>query len=182
MTSPSQSLDSLPDIGTPTTAEAPARIVWRQQYDSKRDAIEAQLAAYQPIGETMTVQHMKDETDLNIVLQRFGVGDGSQLPALSQVGIKIDPSWYGDFSNAVDLHTALEQMREAEARFMTLPATLRAKFENNWANLHEWVNDPKNLDEAIHLKMLTPPDGWIPPENRPKPPVPTPAPQPTPAT
>lgn len=179
MTAPvSQSADSLPDIGTPTTADTPARIVWRKQYDYARDAIERRLSDSVPEGESMTEQHHADNADLNIQLARMGVTDGAKIPA--NLFAKVDPSYYGDFSNAVDLHTALEQMREAERRFMELPAELRAKFDNKWANLHEWINDGKNLDEAIRLKMLTPPEGWVAPENR-KPPIPTP-PASTPAT
>lgn len=172
--------DTLPDIGAPTTPDAPARIVWRQQYDYNRDAIERALSDSRPVGDTMTEQHHAADADLNVVLRRFGVTDGSKIP--TDAGIRIDPSWYGDFSNAVDLHTALEQMRAAEERFMTLPAELRAKFDNRWTHLHDWVNDPRNLDEAIALKMLTPPKDWIPPENRPKPTIPTPTPIPAPAT
>lgn len=151
--------DTLPDIGTPTTDDTPARIVWRQQYDYKRDAIERALSDSTPEGDSMTEQHHADDADLNIVLARMGVTDGSKIP--SELGIRIDPSWYGDFSNAVDLHTAMEQMREAQHRFMTLPAGLRAKFDNNWTKLHDWVTNPDNLDEAIELKMLTRPEGHV---------------------
>ena len=171
--------NTLPDIGTPTTDEAPARLVWRQQYDFARDAIEQRLSDSVPVGDSMTEQHHGDATDLNLILRNMGVSDGSIIP--TNLGIKIDPAWYGDFSNAVDLQTALNQMQEAERRFMTLPAQMRALFENKWYKLHEWVNDPTNLDEAIKLRMLSAPPDWIPPDAR-KPPIPTPAPSTAPTT
>lgn len=167
--------DTLPDVGAPATDDTPPRIVWRQQYDYKRDAIERALSDSIPVGDSMTEQHHSDSADLNLQMARMGISDGSRLPA--QTFAHVPPEYFGDFSNAVDIHTALEQMRTAETRFMELPAALRAKFDNNWAKLHDWVNDPKNLDEAIALKMLTPPEGYAPP----KPPIP-PAPISAPAT
>jgi len=163
MTTPTQSVIPL-DIGQPTTADAPARFVWRNQYDHVRDAIEGQLAATKPEGETMTVQHMKDETDLNVIMERYGIGDGSRLPTMDFS--KVDPSYYGDFSDATDLRTALQRFDEAAERFMQLPAKLRTRFNNNWHELHDWVSNPANLDEAIELKMLTAPEGWVAPDAR----------------
>lgn len=152
------------DIGHPATPDAPARFVWRNQYDTARDAIERKLAETQPEGETLTVQHMKDETDINVVMERFGITDGSRLPTMDFS--KVDPSYYGDFSDATDLRTALARFDEAAQRFMLLPAKLRARFNNNWHELHDWVSNPANLDEAIGLGMLTAPEGWLAPDAR----------------
>lgn len=151
------------------------RFQYRHQYDDARDAIEREASATVMHEPSMTMQQFTEDANLNIVLKRFGVGDGSHLPGLEALG-PIDPSYYGDFTNAVDLKGALNAMLEAERRFMDLPAELRARFHNNWVELHDWVNDPANLDEAIELKMLVKPPAPV------QTPVTAPAPTPTPTT
>ena len=101
--------------------------------------------------ESLTVQDEDGSTDLNILLKRMGVNDGSVLPAT--LGIT-DPAYYGDFTDAPDLKTALDRIHEAEERFMMLPPQLRERFHNNALEMLQWVQDPRNIDEAIKLKML----------------------------
>jgi phage internal scaffolding protein len=61
---------------------------------------------------------------------------------------------YGDFTGIGDYHTALNQVIAAEDEFMSLPATLRARFENDPAQLIEFLDNPQNKDEAVQLGLV----------------------------
>ena len=139
----------------------------RHQYDQDTKAEETQATAIVCLDETLTVQAPPEEIDLNAMLRRMGVTDGTALPAMSGV---TDPSYYGDFTDAPDLRTALDNIRDAEEKFMALPPTLREKFQNNALNMLQWVHDARNYDEAVELKMLR----KVSLIEKPEPPVPTP--------
>jgi len=95
---------------------------------------------------TRTQQHFKDETDINNILRQFNIT--GQLPTKA-----ITPR-YGDFTNIGDYHTALNAVIAAEDEFMTLPAQLRARFDNDPAELIEFLNNPENLQEAQKLGLV----------------------------
>lgn len=95
---------------------------------------------------TRTQQHFKDETDINNILRQFNIT--GQLPTKT-----ITPR-YGDFTNIGDYHTALNAVIAAEDEFMTLPAQLRARFDNDPAELIEFLNNPENLQEAQKLGLV----------------------------
>ena len=61
---------------------------------------------------------------------------------------------YGDFSGVHDYHTALNTLIAAESEFGALPAKLRAQFNNEPSNLIEFLNDPKNKDQAIKFGLI----------------------------
>jgi len=95
---------------------------------------------------TRTQQHFKDETDINNILRMFNIT--GQLPKKA-----LTPQ-YGDFSGVLDYHTALNAVIAAEDEFMTLPAQLRARFDNDPQELVEFLNNPNNLDEAQSLGLV----------------------------
>jgi len=93
-----------------------------------------------------TQQHFKDETDINNILRQFNIT--GQLPTKA-----LSPR-YGDFTGIGDYHGALNQVIAAEGEFMTLPAQLRARFDNDPQELIEFLNNPENKDEAIKLGLV----------------------------
>jgi len=95
---------------------------------------------------TRTQQHFKDETDINNILRQFNIT--GQLPTKS-----MSPR-YGDFTGIGDYHDALNKVIAAEDEFMTLPAQLRARFDNDPQELIEFLNNPENLDEAQKLGLV----------------------------
>lgn len=98
---------------------------------------------------TLTQQHFKDETDINNILRQFNIT--GLLPEAP-----LSPR-YGDFTGVVDYHTALNQVIAAEDEFMTLPADLRARFQNDPAQLIDFLNDENNRSEAVNLGLLDTP-------------------------
>jgi len=115
-------------------------------YDTNAASNASGLVCEEP---TRAQQHHKDECDINVILERFG--KTGQLPVNAISGT------YGDFSGVHDYHTALNTLIAAEAEFDGLPAKIRARFDNEPAKLIEFLNDPKNKDQAIELGLVNQP-------------------------
>jgi len=87
----------------------------------------------QAVGEeSRTKQSFKDDCDINKIMKRHA------KTGLIEHLAKREPH-YGDYSKAVDLHTAMEQVRAAEDEFAALPVEVR--------NL--CLNDPTILLNAL---------------------------------
>ena len=98
---------------------------------------------------TLTQQQFKDECDINNIMEKFGMtGLIPQNPLTAS---------YGDFSGVNDYHTALNAIIAAEEQFDALPATLRARFDNDPANLIDFMENPDNRSEAEKLGLVASP-------------------------
>jgi phage internal scaffolding protein len=97
---------------------------------------------------SLAQQHFKDECDINNILRQFNVT--GLLPEAP-----LSPR-YGDFTGIGDYHTALNQVIAAEDEFMALPATIRARFENDPALLIDFLANEENRQEAEKLGLLNP--------------------------
>jgi hypothetical protein len=139
----------------------PNNIDWRTQYDTKRDKEAGDACITYCKDESKTQQQFTIDADLNVIAQRFGL-DGA-IPVTP-----LDPNAYGDYSQVPDLRTVMDISHRAREQFMDLPAKLRTRFNNQPAQLWDFVNDPENADEAVRLGLLKRlPD----PENPPAEPV-----------
>jgi len=112
-------------------------------YDTIAASNESALACEEP---TLAQQHFKDECDINHILRQFNVT--GLLPENP-----LSPR-YGDFTNIGDYHSALNAVIAAEDEFMALPAHIRARFDNDPANLIDFLDNESNKDEAITLGLL----------------------------
>lgn len=96
-----------------------------------------------------TIQEPTEDADINILMKRMGVKDGSALPHFQNAR-----ALYGDFSETpsdpVDL---ANMMRAGELAFMRLPATIRARYHTP-EQLFHFMNDNENYDEAVKLGLL----------------------------
>jgi len=95
---------------------------------------------------SLAQQHLKDECDINVIVERFGVT--GQLPTTP-----LEPS-YGDFSGVSDYHTALNAIKAADEAFMALPAKIRAKFDHDPNALLNYLQNEENRDEAIQIGLI----------------------------
>lgn len=104
-------------------------------------------------GDSRTQQHMMESQDINLIMKKYQkVGiDYNRLPP-SQRGI------YGDFTEAKTYHEAHLAIIEARKGFMTLPSSVRARFENDPQQLFNFLNDPNNQQEAIDIGLIDKPD------------------------
>ncbi|QXP08116.1 MAG: internal scaffolding protein [Arizlama microvirus] len=98
---------------------------------------------------SLTKQSFSQECDINVIMARFektGIlsSENAQTPR------------YGDFSDVIDYDESLRVVMEADEAFMSLPAKVRARFENDPSQLIEFVRDPANVDEAVSLGLMEP--------------------------
>lgn len=63
---------------------------------------------------------------------------------------------YGDFSNALDYMEAKNALIAADEIFMSLPARVRSRVNNDPAQLIAFVEDPENHDELVSLGLVEP--------------------------
>jgi len=112
-------------------------------YDADEVSNETGLICPEP---TMAQQQFRDEADINTIMERFGrTGELVAPVRLPQ---------YGDFDGVNDYHTAMNAVIEAQASFDSLPATLRARFENDPGQFVEFCLDENNRDEAVKLGLI----------------------------
>lgn len=123
------------------------------QFRTANDGLETEMSLLTALEcdpeEDKTVQSDGVDADINVLVKRFGLTVDS-VP---------DPSvWQniGDFSDLTDLHTMQHRVLEAKWAFMELPSHVRERFENEPANLLDFLDDPGNAHEAAELGLLTP--------------------------
>lgn len=109
---------------------------------------------------SLAQQHMRDETDINIIVGRFlktgVIPQGLKLPS------------YADFADVTDFQSAQNVLVAADREFMKIPAQIRARFENDPQQFMMFVMDEKNQEEMIRLGLAT----RIPPVIVPEPVIP----------
>lgn len=120
-------------------------------------------------GPGRTKQSFAEECDINHMLRTYQ--HGGRPPAVNRMAGR-----FGDFSQIPDLHSALNQVKEADYAFAMLPATLRARFNNDAGELLEFMADPANAAEAVELGLVDEEQ----PTPDPEPVEPAPEPQPDP--
>lgn len=131
---------------------SPSRIKWRTQYDDEADARERKATDIYCPEDVQTSQDLSN-SDINLIVARFGINDGSSLP--TNLGFPITPEYYGDFTEIPDLRGALDAQRNITEIFAELPAKVRSRFQNDPYALWEFVNDSNNVEEAVTLGLLS---------------------------
>lgn len=121
------------------------KIFVRNPYNYSMDEV-SQSTGLECKDPSLAQQHMKDECDINVIVERFGVTGKVSLTPL-------EPS-YGDFSGVGDYHTALNKINATKEQFMTLPAKVRAKFDHDPYQLVNFLMDEANRSEAIELGLI----------------------------
>lgn len=122
------------------------QIIPRSRYDDhSKISSECEIHNEEP---TPTQQQFKEECDINVIILKFNKGI---MP------FQKPPGQYGDFSNVPDYHTALNTTIQAEQSFNSLPAKIRAEFQNDPQKLIKFVSNPKNKQKAIDLGLIPKP-------------------------
>jgi phage internal scaffolding protein len=95
---------------------------------------------------SLAQQHFKEECDINTILEKFNIS--GMLPEQP-----LSPR-YGDFTGIGDYHTALNRVIAAQDEFEALPAQIRARFNNDPAQLIEFLENSDNRPEAEELGLV----------------------------
>lgn len=113
--------------------------MWQKLHDPVVDC--------QAADDGMTHQSFQDECDINKIMKRYQ--DTGMIEHVREISTN-----YGDFSNVDDYQTALNKVISAQESFDALPAEIRKRFKNDPAELIDFMNDPKNAQEAVQLGLL----------------------------
>ena len=100
-----------------------------------------------PVGDSRTHQSFAAECDINNIMKKYE--KTGLITHVKEYGRR-----YGDFLGAPDYHTACNQVREAEEMFLTVPASVRAKFGNDPAQFLAFVQDEENRDAMREMGLL----------------------------
>lgn len=104
---------------------------------------------------SLTHQSFKAECDINNIMRKF-----EKTRLLDHVNQH--QGSYGDYLGYEDYQTSLNQIRDAQTAFLTVPAKIRAQFENDPAKFLRFVQDPANADSMVQMGLArrpkTPPD------------------------
>lgn len=94
----------------------------------------------------------RDESDPNVIVERFlKTGDINELVQKNRA-----EGMQGDFSEAKDYFSAMCLVRDVELAFLAYPYKTREKFDHDPKKMLDFINDPKNEDECVELKLFTP--------------------------
>jgi len=122
---------------------------------------------------SLAKQANRDESDINTIMAKY-----EKTGLVNHV--KEYQGRYEDVSNAVDYQAALHIVNEAQEMFLSLPSSIRKRFDNDPAEFLEFATNPANLEELRDLGLLPKekrdPDIYVEPvEPSPSEPEPTPA-------
>lgn len=110
-----------------------------------------------------TKQAEADAADINKIMAKY-----QKTGILPHLNNRVPT--YGDFSEVTDYQDALNTVMRAEAAFMALPSSVRAKFDNDPARFLDFTQDPANLDALREMGLAPPaPPVQVAPEPAPAP-------------
>lgn len=98
-------------------------------------------------SECFVQQHQAADCDINNIMARYE-RDGL-LPHVNQF-----QGQYGDFTGVVDYQSALNVVMNAEDCFLSLPAQIRKRFDNDPGSFLDFVTNPENRDEMISMGLV----------------------------
>lgn len=94
----------------------------------------------------VTKQSFRDECDINNIMKKFEKGQMVNH-------VNKHRGSYGDF-DVVDYQSAMNTIISAQESFASLPAKVRARFNNDPAGFLEFVGNPDNRDEMVKLGLI----------------------------
>lgn len=95
---------------------------------------------------SLAKQEFLEESDINVLVDRFGL--------LGEPPTGVHAPVYGDFSHVKDFTSAMQAIALANESFDSMPAHVRARFQNNPAYFVDFCSDDKNYDEAVALGLV----------------------------
>lgn len=103
-------------------------------------------------GESRTQQHFADDCDVNSIIHKYTKTNVLKGP-MGRLGSKPRQPQFGDFSTSPDYQESLNTIIDAQEHFESLPSQIRRKFKNDPLKFLEFMDNPKNVEEAIELGL-----------------------------
>lgn len=98
-------------------------------------------------GESLTQQHFKDECDINNIIRNY------TKTGIFPIEEGVEPQ-YGDYSSVPEYLDAMNIIVRAKEQFEALPSDVRRKFDNDPAQMLEFVSKKENIKECVDLGLL----------------------------
>ncbi len=98
-------------------------------------------------GEGRTIQSQQDETDINLMVERWANGG-----VLGPVNERVPQ--YGDYSSVPTYQEAFDRIQQARDDFNELPSAVRKACNNDPATFIGLVHDPHTRAELEKLGLL----------------------------
>lgn len=95
---------------------------------------------------SLTEQSHKDSCDIRLIMRK------AEKTGVIAHNAKY-AGQYGDFVSIPDYHGAQNIVAEAKSMFDTVPARIRAKFDNDPAKFLSYMTNPKHRDAIIELGL-----------------------------
>jgi len=113
----------------------------------RRGGRRAVALVFDPAREpSLTHQEFRDECDINNIMKRYERDR-------TLVHLNRYQGDYGDFSEVPSFQEAQHVIQAATEMFMTLPARVRAQFENDPSKFLNFAQDPANVDKMVELGL-----------------------------
>lgn len=124
----------------------------RDPFDDVENAMYGEATTIDFSGDPgKTRQEPTEDADINVLMKRMGVKDGSQLPQFSS-----PMAMYGDFSYIPeDPQEAADMLYQGQLAFMRLPGAVRQRFGTP-EELFKFMSNDKNYDQAVEMGLLAP--------------------------
>lgn len=105
---------------------------------------------------SMAQQQFKDESDINNLVDRNMRYKDPAFVTKLQLSGKLNTSSpiYGDFSEVSDYQHSLAVIENAQAQFNSLPSKVRARFNNNPAEMLDFCSNSANYEEGVSLGLF----------------------------
>lgn len=114
-------------------------------YDTEQASDESGLKC---LDKSLAQQHMKDEVDINTIVQTFtrtGMLPQHSLPPLAE-----------DFTQVKTFQQALDLVVEARESFQQMPAEVRNRFGNDPVAFVDYCSNPDNREEMRKWGLYSP--------------------------
>lgn len=99
------------------------------------------------IGESLTQQHYKEETDINNIMSKY-----MKTGVLGNPNATRQPQ-FGDYSS-IDFMEMRNAVADIDQSFLSLSAKIRNRFQNDPHQLIRFIEKPENQAEALKLGLL----------------------------
>ncbi|WNK14337.1 MAG: internal scaffolding protein [Microvirus sp.] len=100
--------------------------------------------------ESLTVQADAEDADINVLVKRFHLT--GTMPQFDRLPVT------DDFTGVSNYQDALSQVKEADEKFMELPAEVRARFQHNPHAFLEFCSNPNNREEIQKMGLIKTPE------------------------
>lgn len=109
---------------------------------------------------SITEQQFSFQCDINNLVKTIVDTDGKQHAQLTHAGITTDINGnqpiYGDFTQFTSdgLMNAMHVVADAKSKFAELPSSIRDRFNNDPAQLIDFVHNKDNYEEGVKLGLF----------------------------